>query len=568
MQETIIDSFLEVVAKLPQKEALFYKENHHFSSLTYEELYTYSQRLATYMKELGVGEGDRVLLVSENRPEWVIVDLASLILGAILVPVHSVLAPSQMAMIAEETEPKITFVSDQEMLGKILEVEVVAKSESFIGYFNYDLPADDPLIASGKVFYVKEKIYDETYLSTLEPIKHKPERVITIIYTSGTTGRFKGVELTNKNIISNITGVLSVIEVTEKDKFLSILPLSHVFERTVGYYIPMVLGATISYVLDPSKLAEVAEAEKPTIILAVPRLYEKVYQAVQDKAAKSFITKAIFKWAFKIGNERPKSSKAYKLADKLVFKKVKAAFGGNIRFFVSGAASLQPEIGKFFDALNIPVIEGYGLTETSPIISCNRLNKRKYGTIGLALPNVEVKTVKDELLVKGPSVFANYFKNPEKTKEALTKDGWFKTGDLVEIDKDGFIKFKAREKEIIALSTGKKLSPAGVEEKLELCPCVAQAFVFGDNQKHIGALIVPEKEKTNGLAGQELWNYLAKEIDDQANKHLSTYEQIKKFVIIKKDFSVKNGLLTPTLKLRRKEIETEFAKEIASVYEN
>jgi long-chain acyl-CoA synthetase len=299
MKDTLIDSFLETVASYPKKEALIYKSGHHFASLNYEQLYTYSQRLATYMKELGVGEGDRVMLVSENRPEWVIVDLASLILGAILVPVHSVLAASQMAMIVEEIEPKIIFVSDKEMLAKTLEVELVAKSEGFIGYFDTDLEPDNPLMESGKVFYVKEKIYDETYLSTLEPVKHKSERVITIIYTSGTTGRFKGVELTNLNIISNIQGLIELLDVNTNDRFLSVLPLSHVFERTLGYYLPMVLGATISYVLDPSKLAEMAEKERPTIILGVPRLYEKVYQAIHDKANKNFVTKILFATAFK-----------------------------------------------------------------------------------------------------------------------------------------------------------------------------------------------------------------------------------------------------------------------------
>jgi long-chain acyl-CoA synthetase len=330
----------------------------------------------------------------------------------------------------------------------------------------------------------------------------------------------------------------------------------------------MVLGATISYVLDPSKLAEMAEKERPTIILGVPRLYEKVYQAIHDKANKNFVTKILFATAFKAAKDNPKKSWQYQLADRLVFKKIKAAFGGSIRFFVSGSASLQPEIIKFFDLLGLPVLEGYGLTETSPLAVYNVLNRRKVGTIGMPPNNMEIKVVKGELWVKGPSVFKRYYKNPSKTKEAFPKPGWFNTGDLVEVGSDGYVRFLAREKEIIALSTGKKVSPTAVEERLELVPSVAQAFVFGDNRKHIGALIVPDKEKTKGLDASRVIEVLTKEIDETANKHLASYEQIKKLVVLKKEFSVKNGLLTPTLKLRRKEIEAEFTKEIESVYNN
>lgn len=568
MKDTVIDSFLETVERFPNREALLFRANHHFESLTYEELYRYAQKLATYLKELSVTEGNRLVVISENRPEWVIVDLASMILGTILVPIHSVLAPSQMETIINEVEPAVIFVSDRAMLDKLLSIGDISEGVVPIGYFETDLPPTEPLTSSGRIFSFKNKVCRDKYEKILEPVHHNPDRVITIIYTSGTTGQFKGVELTNENFMSNVQGVLTWVEITENDKFLSILPLSHVFERTVGYYIPMVRGACISYVEDPGKLSEIAQAERPTIIIAVPRLFEKVYEAVKAKAEKSFIKKYIFRLAFAIGKKTSKKSLAYKLADRVVFRKVKEAFGGEIRFFVSGAASLAQEIGKFFDALNIPVLEGYGLTETSPIIATNSLEHRKYGTVGRVLENLSVKLGKnDELLVKGPSVFKRYYKNPEKTHEAFTADGYFKTGDLAEIDADGFVKFKARQKEILALSTGKKVSPAAVEERLQLTPAVAQAFVFGDGQKHVGALIVAEKEQVNGKTKQQLHDFIAHEIDKTANSHLAGYEQIKKFVIIKTPFSVENGLLTPTLKLRRPEIELKYARQIASIYE-
>jgi long-chain acyl-CoA synthetase len=567
MKDTIIDSFEEIVTKFPQKEALLFRKGHHFESLTYDQLWSYAQKLAVFLKSQGVGEGDRLALISENRPEWVITDIASMILGTILVPIHSVLAPAQIEMIIDEIEPKIVLVSDKKVFDKVLETGYAKSRAANVIYFEDDAQGTLKGQKAISAFSFKEEVCDKGLVAQIEPIKHKPERIITIIYTSGTTGHFKGVELSNRNIISNIEGVLSMIEITENDKFLSVLPLSHVFERTVGYYIPLLRGSVVSYVEDPTKLSEVAQAEKPTIIIAVPRLYEKVYQAVKDKSGANFAKKTAFNIGLTIGRKYHKKSLPYKIADKIVFGQIKSAFGGRVRFFVSGAASLQTEIGEFFGALDIPVIEGYGLTETSPIISCNTVEKRKYGTVGLILPNIEYKLKGGELFVKGPSVFKSYYNNPEKTKDAFAPGGWFKTGDLVEVSTDGFVKFKAREKEIIALSTGKKVSPAIIEEKLELSPYIAQAFVFGDCQKHVGALLVPDKSRIRGLTKNQLQAKLQEEADLYLNKYVSSYEQIRKFVIISQPMSVENGLMTPTLKLRRNEIQKKYDKQISAIYD-
>jgi long-chain acyl-CoA synthetase len=566
MKTTIIDSFFETVERFPEKTALLYKTDHHFESLSYADIYKYAEKLALWMKDQGFSEHDRTVIISENRPEWVISDVATLLLGGILVPVHNVLSAVQIGSIIEETAPKIVIVSGREIFDKVMNIISLLPKDSKILYLDTDLDLSHPKIKDGTISLFKFEIFDKKYSAKIEPVKHDENRIVTIIYTSGTTGRFKGVELTNKNIIANIEGVLSEVEIRETDKFLSILPLSHVFERTVGYYIPMVRGAAISYVIDPNQLSEIAQIEKPTIIIAVPRLFEKVYAKVKEKAEKNPIKKIIFRIAFKIGKDFKKDTVAYKLADKIVFGQIKAAFGGQIRFFVSGAASLAQEIGEFFDALDIPVLEGYGLTETSPIISTNTVEKRKYGTVGRALPNVQTKVVKGELLVKGPNVFEHYYKNPEKTKEAFTKDGWFKTGDLVDVDKAGFIKFKMREKEILVLSTGKNVGPAHLEEKMQLSPFISQAFVFGDNQKHVAALIVPEKSKMQGYTKEKQYQVIQKEIDSALNKDVASYEQIKKFIIISKPFTVENSLLTPTLKLRRKEISEKYAKQISSIY--
>ncbi len=565
MKDTLIDSFIEVVGDHPEKDALIFRKGHHYETLTYADLYKQAEKLAIYLKERGIKEGDKVLLLSENRPEWVITDIASMILGCILVPIHSVLSAAQVKMITDEIEPVVIFTSTGEQLDKILKVELLDHSNAIIGYFETDIDEEDPILSGGRAFLFKDVIFDKEYNKKIDPVKHNPERVVTIIYTSGTTGEFKGVELTNKNFMSNIKDVLSWVEITEKDKFLSVLPLSHVFERTVGYYIPMVSGSTIGYVEDPTKVGEVAKAEKPTIIICVPRLLEKIYEKVKENAS-SPIKKVMFKIAFDIGEKMEKDTLLYQLANLIVFKKVKRAFGGQVRFFVSGAASLSREIGEFFDTLSIPVLEGYGLTETSPILSTNTIEKRKYGTMGRALPSVQTKVVKDELFVKGPNVFERYYKKPEKTREAFTSDGWFKTGDLVSIDNDGFISFKTRKKEIIVLSTGKNIGPARIENIMVMAPSIDQAFVFGDEKKHIGAIIVPNKEKAKGLDEDQLKSLLEQELEQHVNDKVASYEQIRKFIITKKPFTVENGQMTPTLKLRRKEIEEEYAEEIDNFY--
>jgi long-chain acyl-CoA synthetase len=557
MKETIIDSFLATLEWDPKKTALFFRKGHHFETLSYSDIMRYASCVANYLCGNGVKEGDRIVVISENRPEWVIVDIASLMVGAILVPIHSVLSGVQMGDIIEETKPSAVFVSDTAIYDKVVDF---LPSGIAVGSF-------EEVKNNSKVLFFRNIACQEKP-QPFEPVKHDPSRVVTIIYTSGTTGKFKGVMLTNKNIMTNIKDVLTMVDVTKDDRFLSVLPLSHIFERTVGYYLPLLLGSTISYVEDTLRLAEYAVAAKPTIIIAVPRLFEKVYQKVKNTAQKNPVTQLIFEIALKVGNKFDDSTLAYKLADKLVFSKVKTNLGGEIRFFVSGAAPLAPEVGEFFDALKIPVLEGYGLTETAPIISCNTLKKRKYGTVGILLPHVECKIREGELLVRGPSVTSGYYLEPQKTKEAFTSDGWFKTGDLAKINKSGFLTIIAREKEIIALTTGKKVSPAFLEEKINLSKYVENSLVFGDSQKHIGALIYPDKEATRGFTKSKLIKKITEDIEENLNKNVAHYEQVKKLIIISRPFTVDNGLMTPSFKLRRPEILKKYQSKIGAIYKN
>lgn len=556
---TIIENIYDIVKKYPDKMALGFRKGHHFGRLSFIQLWGYSQTLALSLRAKGLRSGDRLVIVSENRPEWVITDFAAMILGVIVVPVHDVMSAGQIGAIINEVEPKAVFVDNNIGLDKLFQISNKKPHDYYVYCF-------DDIRSETDVLNFKDEVYKKHTNKKIEIAAQGADDITTIIYTSGTTGDLKGVELSSCNFLSNISGVLSGVHVSETDKFLSVLPVSHIFERTVGYYLPLLQGASISYVGDPINLASVAEKVKPTIIIGVPRLFEKVYKKVCEKASKNAITKIIFKIGIDVGKSKLKSTFLYKIFDKLLYGKIKSAFGGDIRFFVSGAASLPTEIGEFFDALNIPVLEGYGLTETSPIVSNNTIPEHRYGTVGKILSNIEYKIVKDELLLKGPSIFKGYYKNPIRTAEAFTSDGWFKTGDLVAISDDGYLTFKAREKEIIALSTGKKIAPTMIEAKLESSPLISQAFVFGDNKKCIAALIVPEKEMVQDIDDKRLKELLQKDIDVCLNQHVARYEQIRLFVIIREYFTVENGLLTISLKIRRNEIANKYREEIESIY--
>ncbi|PIZ00472.1 hypothetical protein COY62_02390 [bacterium (Candidatus Howlettbacteria) CG_4_10_14_0_8_um_filter_40_9] len=572
--KTIPDFFLETSKDFPEKEALLCKEGSRYVSLTYKELEDEVFHLAYELKKLGLEKGDNVVLISKNRPEWVISDLAIQLAGGVVVPIHEVLAGGQMANIIRDVEARVAIISGKGVLKKLREAKVDLQIISMDSVREKVDNFEEILKAKPKDFV---EIKKEILVSLPEE-----KDLATIVYTSGTTGHFAGVLLTHKNIVTNINDVMVAIDLSENEKFLSVLPLSHILERTVGYYVPMAVGATISYIDDPLKLSEVAQKERPSIIIAVPRLYEKIYDKIILEVGESPIKKVIFGLALKIGGKRVNNRSfsmevLFKIADKVVFKKIKDKFGGNIRFFVSGGAPLPKKVGEFFGNMGLLILEGYGLTETSPIVSCNtdRTGHNKFGTAGRVLPSVKVKVSKDgEILVKGPSVTSGYYDHG-KTELAFTEDGWFKTGDLGGLDKDGFLTIKGRKKEVIVLSTGKNVLPVPIEEALEMCPYVKQSFVFGDGKKHIGAIIVPEvselSKKFAGLSDDEIYESedVRKFIDEEISKvqkGLSHYEQVKKYILISESFTIENHLLTPTLKLRRHLILEKYKEEIEGLY--
>jgi long-chain acyl-CoA synthetase len=551
------DMFLTSAELRADNEVLRYKKGHHYESLSYFELKSEVMALAQALITLGFKLGDRILLISENRPEWVITDLALQLIGGVTVPVHEVLSAAQLSGIIEEIKPKAIFFSEKVIEDKLLEIaKDIAKVEHLVSFARIEDTNFEKLVYFKTLINGTEVTESDLAAIVKRTLSVKPDDLASIIYTSGTTGHLKGVKLTHENFVQDVVGIIQNVPIFPTDKFFSVLPLSHVFERTAGYYLVIYAGGSIGYCLDLATLSAEIQEQKPTIVLAVPRLFEKIYEKVQAKANKSVAMKLIFKAAF----ATKKSSPLYPLFDKLVFSKVKDNFGGNIRFFVSGGAALPIKIGQFFQKVDLTILEGYGLTETSPVIAVNSLKANKFGTVGIPLPNLKVKiSDKDEVLVKGPTVMKGYLRE-EDNKEILTKDGWLRTGDLGFIDDRGFLTLTGRIKDLLVLTTGKKIAPVPIENALESSVYIEQAMVVGDGHKHIVALIVPNFGKLTELLGvssrskllkmEEVMNLIGGEaVTKTAN--LSSIEHVIKFVLLAEPFSIESGELTPKLSLRR-----------------
>lgn len=572
----LADLFYTSAERFANNEVLKYRVGHHYERLTYFELKKEVIRLALALKKLGLKKGDQVILFTENRPEWVVSDLALISLGVVNVPVHSVLSPIQLEQIIKEIKPKMLFFSDHELGAKLIDIgDTVAKIPYLISFEKFESNGFHHLLYF-KDLIDKIKIEQKEEAELVESsLKISPQDTTTIIYTSGTTGHFKGVRLTHENLIFVILGVLDCVWVYPEDRFFSILPLSHVFERTVGYYIPLYSGASIGYSTDLVNLSQEIRERQPTIVIAVPRLFEKIYEKILGKIGKSPVKKMMFRFAFGL-KKSDRHKRIGRFCDGLVFSKIRAEFGGKMRFFVSGGAALPPKLGRFFEQVGMVILEGYGLTETAPVVSCNRLEDYSFGTVGPLLKGLEAKVDSSgEILVKGPSVTPGYV-NKNDNKSSFTKDGWFKTGDYGFFDKKGFLVLTGRKKDLIVLSTGKKVSPPLIEEQLESSSFIDQSFVFGDARKHIGAIIVPNQEKLEEKFGHngphhmvkepKVRDFLASEVKSLLRNYAS-YEKIYKFIIQPEPFSIENGELTPKLSLRRHIIYERNLDEIEKLYE-
>lgn len=576
------------------KEFMFYKFTDNYEGITYSKFKRETENFALGLYSLGIAAGDKIALISENRPEWVYSDMAVLSLGAINVPLFPSFTPETMAFVIENSESKGVIVSNKMLLNKILKVKSNLTRLKFIIVINEkDITEDSEKIISFKQVQEKGEVLDNERPGLLyEQIRKIDENdICTIIYTSGTTGEPKGVVLTHRNIMSNVHAALQVFPITENDVWLSYLPLCHTYERMAGYYAAFTAGSVVYYAESIETVPKNLLEARPTIMTSVPRLFERFYsKVIKNVEGQSPVKQKIFYKAIDTGKEYVRAKKLGKnhiglsiknqLFDKLVFKKIRERTGGRLRFFVSGGAALAAGLGEFFEVLGITILEGYGLTESSPVIAGNRTDDYKFGTVGKPLPGVEVKIAPDgEILAKGPNIMQGYYKNKKET-DAVLKDGWLHTGDIGRFDSDGFLMITDRKKHLFKTSSGKYVAPAPIETLFQSSKYIDQFVLIGDRRTYLSALIVPDFESLREYADthnipynrvedltnkEEIYELIEKEMNVIQRK-LANYEKVRKFTILDHSFSLENGEITPSLKIRRQYVEERYKPLIEAMY--
>lgn len=549
-------------------------------------------RIAHALKDLRFYAGDRVAILSENRPEWSMADMACLLLGAVTVPIYTTLTAEQTAFALRDSGCRAIFVSSDQQLHKVISILAQTQIEKLFVMDSLQFTADLAPFAEKCRTLGSILAQEDPSRDALGPeLEHRaraitPDDLATIVYTSGTTGTSKGAMLTHGNIASNVSFSLSGFDVRPGDLSVSFLPLCHITARHVDFAM-IYHGVTLAYCpfLDglPSTLLEV----RPTIFVAVPRVYEKIYAQAEQKA-KGFPKAAIFGWALRIGQRhkpeilagKTPTALSWKLANQLVFSKIREGLGGRVRTFISGGAPLGRELAEWYATVGIRIHEGYGLTETSPVIAVNTPVNHRIGTVGKILPNIEVRIAEDgEILVRGPSVFKGYWNRPEETQAAL-ENGWFKTGDIGHIDADGYLSVTDRKKDLIKTSGGKFIAPQPIENALKLNPYIGVPAIIGEKRKFAAVIISPnfvrleEWARQNGisfssradLAANPKVQALYESAVEQSNQNLARFEKLKRVIVVPEEFSPENGILTPTLKLRRRVVEERYRQQIDELY--
>ena len=589
---TINQMVQNTIQQYGSKTALSHKVDKKYQDISYATLAERIKDFCLGLTELGLQKGDRVALLSENRPEWAITDLATLAGGGVTVPMFSTLTSAQVEYIVRDSGAKILCVSSERQLQKIKDWDAnVPTNIQHIVIFD-DLQ-DDSVRTFDQVCELGQQVEngDQVYQQASDAVG--PDDLASIIYTSGTTGDPKGAMLTHSNFMSNAQAAMGVVSITPDDVFLSFLPLSHVFERMGGHYLPLSGGATIAYAESLFTIRQDMQEVRPTIMMSVPRLYEGMHERIIRSVKEGSSTKQkIFHWSVGVGAKvsqaiqrkrkpNPILSLKASIANKLVFQKLKAVTGGRLRFFVSGGAPLSKAIAEFFHAAGILILEGYGLTETSPVISVNQPDRWKFGTVGPIVPGVEVKIAEDgEILSRGPHIMQGYFNKPSDTAEAIDADGWFHTGDIGEIDEEGFLTITDRKKNILVLSNGKNVAPQPIENQLKQSPYISEIMLLGDQRSTVSALIVPsfdeikeyakEQQLETGdmaalLQTQEIQRLIRGEIN-QYSSDLADFERVRRFTLMAEEFSEKSGEMTPTLKLKRSVVMENHKAAIDQMY--
>ena len=573
------------LAKYPQPDCLAAKVNGQWIKYSTQDVQDYANKVSLGLLKLGVGKGDKVAIISFNRPEWVLTDLGIQQIGAISVPMYPTITVEDYRYIFNDAEVKAIFVADASLYKK-----VVAATEGMEGIkeiYTYDE------VAGAKNWKEVVNMGESGDVQQLEPLKAavQPEDILTIIYTSGTTGNPKGVMLMHSNIVSNVQGTVPYVPVNMEHRALSFLPLCHIFERML-LYLYMRVGVSIYYAESIEMVAENLKEVKPHVFTTVPRLLEKVYDKIVAKGLElTGVKRKLFFWALELGLKYDTQkdygwwyNKQLELANKIIFSKWREALGGNVIAIVSGGAALQARLARVFWSANIRIMEGYGLTETSPVITVNRFEPENnmIGTVGMPIDGVEVKIAEadGEILTRGPHVMKGYYKRPDLTAEVIDEDGWFHTGDIGQLIDGKYIKITDRKKEIFKTSGGKYVAPQPIENKLKESVLIEQAMVVGEGQKYAAALIVPSFMGLQDWCQHKGIPYTTdeemitkKEVIDKyqreiikANEGQAQFETVKKFRLIPKMWTVESGELTPTLKVKRKIITANYKDVIDSMF--
>jgi long-chain acyl-CoA synthetase len=594
-EATLVEFFFEAVERSENLPAFRYHAGGTWHDLSHAEALEQVRAVSTALRASGLGRGDRAAILAENRPEWALADYACLAAGVVDVPVYATLMPEQIRYIMADSEVRAAFVSDGEQLAKVQQIrgqlaalELVVVFDPPAGTLPEGVVSWEDFLARGRAAGADDSA--EAFME--EALSARPSDLATILYTSGTTGDPKGVMLTHRNLTSNVLAASRVLVIDERDTTLSFLPLSHVFQRMVDYLL-FSRGCVIAYARSIETVPDDLKAIRPTIVVSVPRLYEKVYAKVTSATG---VKGALVGWARGVGEQWARAKLEgrepnagvrlqYGLAKKLVFSKIAAGVGGRLRYFVSGGAPLAPDINRFFFASGVMILEGYGLSETSPVTNVNNPadfpNNFRIGTVGKPVAGTEVRIAEDgEILVRGPGVMKGYLNRPEETAEAIDAEGWFHTGDIGEIDDDGFLRITDRKKDIIVTAGGKNVAPQPIENRLKKNRFLDQPVLVGDRERFITLLLVPDFEALEGWAKEEgistgdrralleeprVQAHLQAQVEEELSE-LARYEMPKKLVLLDAPFTIEDGSLTPTQKVKRRVVQERLADRLGEVY--
>jgi len=595
--QTLAEVFERAVTRHPKRDALNYKRDGVWRSISSAELLERAQLIAYGLYALGLRRGERAAILSESSPEWTLTDAGCQFAGVVDVPIYPTQAPPQVRYILDDSGARVLFVRNRDSFQRIFEAIDGAPALEHLVFFEPE-GAEETGATTLEALIERGRALRDEQPDLINELAHaaKPEDLATIIYTSGTTGEPKGVMLTHSNLVTNLIDSSGHLAFSETDVALSVLPLSHVLER-LGMYMYIYHGMSVFYAESIEKIGENIREVRPTVMLCVPRLFEKIYARIQEKAtAAGKLQAGILAWAVGVGKLWAQTVVARKpvppllqlkhnLATRLVFSKWRAGLGGRMRLFVSGGAALPEEIGYIFMGAGVPIVQGYGLTETSPVIAAGTLEDNRIGTVGRPIKNVEVRIAPDgEIETRGPNIMRGYYKKPAETRAVFTDDGWFKTGDIGLIDADGFLKITDRKKELFKTSGGKYIAPSVIETRIKSSRFVNQVVLVGHGRKYPAALIVPDWEQLRAYAQHKgirdgvgtpaemcrhprLLDLVQRQVEASC-ADLSQYERVKRIALLERELSIEGGELTPTLKVKRRVVDEKYRDVINHLYAN